>query len=135
MSPKLSYVPSIIKNFKCPLCDIYLFPPISQCVNGHTFCKKCFELVGGCDTCRAPVSEERHKLMEMWSENLLFPCECEINGCQFKGYYKDVLKHQKTCQWTYCNWKKTKPKSWGKKGRGKRNGIRKSGPKHPRQAG
>lgn len=107
MHHKLTYIPSVTKYYKCPLCDVYLFPPIFQCVNGHCYCKKCFELVGGCDTCKAPMSDKRHSLYEKWAETLEFPCECEINGCKYRGHYKDVLQHQKVCRWTCCNWVKS----------------------------
>nr|CAH7753962.1 unnamed protein product [Callosobruchus chinensis] len=42
---------AIILKFSCPTCDKYIYPPIGQCLRGHTFCPKCFNRMNRCPFC------------------------------------------------------------------------------------
>lgn len=110
-------------DFKCPICDQYMHPPIYMCANGHGLCNDCrtkikakntpcplytqSSIAATCTDCyRCPPMESIHA-------KILFPCRYSKEGCLVET--TNIEKHEDRCKYNTtrccplavnpCDWK------------------------------
>ncbi|XP_050379029.1 E3 ubiquitin-protein ligase SINAT5-like [Argentina anserina] len=83
---------------KCPVCTKSMYPPINQCLNGHTLCSICkLKVKNCCPTCREELGDIRCLALEKVAESLELPCKYSSFGClEIFPYYRKV-KHEARC--------------------------------------
>ncbi|CAG9854822.1 unnamed protein product [Phyllotreta striolata] len=104
----------LLNELKCPLCGVYMAPPIQQCRNGHDYCKECFELIYRCHRCHSMKGETRNHLLEKIYLKVHLPCKYACNGCEVKCKSKDLDAHEDECKYTLkrCPFTNTTCCSW-----------------------
>ena len=100
-------IPSIIENFKCPVCYDFMFPPFPQCIEGHNLCVNCFYRVKSCPICRADLCIITNNLLDEIYNMLAFPCpyeDCEemVLGKLMQNHMIQCVHRNVTCK--VCNY-------------------------------
>lgn len=85
------------KNFECPICKEYMYPPVFNCDLGHTVCKSCKSKMTLCPFCKAFIGNSRNFALEDILVTLRVACQNEDKGCKFKGGVQDVQLHELMC--------------------------------------
>ncbi|KAL6500017.1 E3 ubiquitin-protein ligase sinat2 [Orobanche gracilis] len=83
---------------ECPVCMKVMYPPIHQCLNGHTLCSKCQSKARRCPICRHELGNIRCLALERVAESLELPCKYQIMGCQDILPYPNRLRHGHNCR-------------------------------------
>nr|XP_023014552.1 uncharacterized protein LOC111504269 [Leptinotarsa decemlineata] len=107
-----------ISNLKCPICSLYMLPPIFECKTGHSFCDDCSAKEKKCPICRDPMDRVQNFTIEAVVKCMTYPCRYRRYGCQFANKALSMAEHEKFCefspyncpmkatlgcQWTSCN--------------------------------
>lgn len=90
---------SLLSALECPVCDVYMSPPIRQCKKGHAFCQECFIKLEQCPICRSekdPVA--RCWALEKMHATLEIPCRNSAAGCNFTCSGMNISSHQQECE-------------------------------------
>jgi len=105
----------LLSDLECPVCLVYMVPPIKLCTNGHNISSKCRERVQRCPTRRARFSEIRNVALENIARRQKYPCVNRQRGCLEFFSVEHIAKHHavfeyrkiecpfpflKTCSWT-----------------------------------
>ncbi|XP_018569484.1 putative E3 ubiquitin-protein ligase SINAT1 [Anoplophora glabripennis] len=87
----------ILDLFECPVCSVHMYPPIRQCVRGHTFCSECFDRFQRCPICRGSKGVGCDFILERIYLKLTVPCRYNFNGCKFSAKGLTVKDHEMSC--------------------------------------
>ncbi|KAJ8930350.1 hypothetical protein NQ314_016847 [Rhamnusium bicolor] len=90
---------SILADFECPICTNYMFPPIRNCVSGHSFCSQCFNRIARCSQCRGQKTFTRCFVLERICAKLTFPCKYQADGCTWGAKGALIKKHEIHCKY------------------------------------
>ncbi|XP_021831764.1 E3 ubiquitin-protein ligase SINAT3-like [Prunus avium] len=100
----LSPATSVHELLQCPVCKNSMFPPIHQCLNGHTLCSICKLRVNNrCPTCREELGDIRCLALEKVAVSLELPCKYCSLGCMEIFPYYSKLKHEAQCNFRPYN--------------------------------
>lgn len=81
----------------CEVCSQPHLFPMSQCQNGHLYCRACFARTGQCPTCRTEVlSPARCLLADLVAEALDIPMRCRW-GCGHSAAAQPREAHEAVC--------------------------------------
>lgn len=95
---------SVHELLECPVCTGSMYPPIHQCLNGHTLCSTCKTQVHNrCPTCRQELGDIRCLALEKVAESLELPCRYYSLGCPETFPYYSKLKHEMSCNFRPYN--------------------------------
>lgn len=83
--------------FECPVCKMFMKPPIFQCQSGHSICNLCRPRLEKCPTCRAIFGSARNYSLEGLTSGVHYPCVYHDLGCNENGAASQILKHEKEC--------------------------------------
>ncbi|PRQ17370.1 putative aminoacyltransferase, E1 ubiquitin-activating enzyme [Rosa chinensis] len=87
-----------------PVCTNSMYPPINQCLNGHTLCTICKSKVKNCcPTCREQLGDIRCLALEKVEESLKLPCKYRSLGCMEIFLYYKKVKHEAKCDFRPYN--------------------------------
>ncbi|XP_019869729.2 uncharacterized protein LOC109598289 isoform X2 [Aethina tumida] len=86
-----------LQELECPVCFLYMVPPIMQCEKGHSMCKGCTDQLTQCPTCKAPIKLTQNFALEKISRIMTFPCKND--RCDFKGKSNVIKEHETSCIW------------------------------------
>lgn len=89
----------MIREFECPVCQEYMFPPIMICTSGHSICSDCKSKLTKCPTCSSEYGNTRNYTLENMSSLVQLPCSNEPNGCNFVGNLVGIQKHKISCKY------------------------------------
>lgn len=89
---------NLLSYLECPVCNMYMLPPIHQCLTGHNLCCKCRPKLAQCPTCRGRIENTRNYALEAVSAKTKYPCMNRIYGCNIilPGSY--IEKHENECK-------------------------------------
>ncbi|KAL8122063.1 E3 ubiquitin-protein ligase SINAT2-like isoform X1 [Apium graveolens] len=88
----------------CPVCWNSMYPPISQCPNGHTICQSCkIQVKNICPICRQELGNIRCLALEKVAESLELPCKYKFLGCEGIFSYHNRLRHEQNCRYRPYN--------------------------------
>ncbi|KAJ8966102.1 hypothetical protein NQ314_003739 [Rhamnusium bicolor] len=90
-------VDSLGKNFDCPICKDYMYPPVFNCDLGHSVCKTCKMKMSTCPFCKASIGNSRNFVFEDILETLQITCHNESKGCAFSGKIQEIKLHELMC--------------------------------------
>lgn len=91
---------TILRELHCPICINYMFPPILQCTNGHSFCETCYLRLKLCPACQSGLTGVRNRSLEAVAEAIAgFPCTNQKNGCELKMPIEILTQHQLVCKY------------------------------------
>lgn len=113
----------IQSDFKCPICDQYMHPPIYMCANGHGLCNNCrtkiktkkspCPLYTQSDISATCTDCYRCLPMESIHAKIQFPCRYIKEGCSVET--TNIEKHEDHCKYNTtrccplavepCDWK------------------------------
>ncbi|KAJ3683793.1 hypothetical protein LUZ60_014020 [Juncus effusus] len=97
--PNLTDSSSVSDLLECPICLNAMFPPIHQCLNGHTICSDCKpKLHNLCPTCRHELGNIRCLALEKIASSLIIPCKYQNSGCPSKLPYYSMIEHESRCE-------------------------------------
>ncbi|KAK9732160.1 Seven in absentia protein family [Popillia japonica] len=85
----------LLNNLSCPICAIYMFDEIYQCILGHSICKTCFTRLQRCPTCTSPFNATRNYALESFAPLLRYPCRHD--GCNIYFSKKKLFDHEDMC--------------------------------------
>ncbi|PSN38637.1 hypothetical protein C0J52_26969 [Blattella germanica] len=85
----------LLKELECPVCLMYLRPPIQICASGHSVCHTCRQRVAVCPTCRAKFTVSRNVALENIAKGLQYPCS---NQCDELLTLDLINEHEMVCQ-------------------------------------
>ncbi|KAJ7295657.1 hypothetical protein O6H91_06G051500 [Diphasiastrum complanatum] len=89
---------SLHELLDCSVCISSMYPPIYQCLNGHTLCSSCKSRVQNrCPTCRHELGTIRCLALEKVAESVELPCRFQNLGCSEICPYYSKLKHESNC--------------------------------------
>ncbi|KAJ8924474.1 hypothetical protein NQ315_007271 [Exocentrus adspersus] len=88
---------SLRKALSCPICMVYMVPPIFSCPTGHTLCSICKPSLGKCPTCKATLGNTRNYLAEEMAAEVKLHCEYQVQGCAFFGIASELKIHEQDC--------------------------------------
>ena len=101
----------ILQTLQCPVCFDYMRPWIMMCLNGHSFCKTCKDVITACPICRSSTINIRNYALEETTVCLDYPCSYTENGCNLILPMKEMQIHVEncafkkfTCPITGCQW-------------------------------
>lgn len=83
--------------FECPVCKLFMKPPIFQCQSGHSICNVCRPRVEKCPTCRSIFGSTRNYSLEGLTSGVHYPCAYHDLGCTESGPANQILKHEREC--------------------------------------
>ncbi|XP_057655753.1 uncharacterized protein LOC130893538 [Diorhabda carinulata] len=69
-----------LQLLECPICKIYMSPPIFQCLSGHTICNSCKTIKIECPTCQESIQNTRNFTLEELSLKVELPDEKKLNS-------------------------------------------------------
>ncbi|XP_022744426.1 E3 ubiquitin-protein ligase SINAT5-like isoform X2 [Durio zibethinus] len=96
--PNVTVSSSVRELLECPVCLNAMYPPIHQCLNGHTLCSGCKPRVHNrCPTCRHELGNIRCLALEKVAASLELPCKYQSFGCSGIYPYYSKLKHESQC--------------------------------------
>ena len=105
-NPTSTVKPSVVTSIsfhellECLVCTNSMYPPIHQCLNGHTLCSGCKSKVNNrCPTCRYELGNIRGLALEKVAASLELPCKYQSHGCQEIFPYYIKLNHE--AQYTF----------------------------------
>lgn len=91
-------VNSILRELRCPVCLVYMIPPIYQCFTGHSICKNCSPRLNQCPTCRKDLLPVRNIALENLAAGVKYPCFYRLTGCN-KAFPMHLIEgHERECQ-------------------------------------
>ncbi|MBA0601896.1 hypothetical protein Gorai_002099 [Gossypium raimondii] len=91
---------SVRELLECPVCCNSMYPPILQCLNGHTLCSGCKPKVDNrCPTCRHELGNIRCLALEKLAASLELPCKYQSFGCNGIYPYYSKPKHEYQCSY------------------------------------
>ncbi|KAJ3692274.1 hypothetical protein LUZ60_012624 [Juncus effusus] len=97
-APPPAAAASVMELLECPVCAHSMFPPIHQCLNGHTLCSNCkLRVHNRCPTCRQELGDIRCLALEKVAESLELPCRFDVHGCPDVHPYLTKHKHESQC--------------------------------------
>lgn len=88
---------SLLSHLECPVCNMYMLPPIHQCLTGHNICCKCRPKIGQCPTCRGRIENTRNYALESVSAKAKYPCINRMFGCYVVMPGSLIEKHELEC--------------------------------------
>ncbi|KAL5552286.1 hypothetical protein UlMin_002462 [Ulmus minor] len=96
-SAVISPAKSLYRLLECSVCANSMYPPIYQCLNGHTLCSTCKPRAKNkCPTCEQELGDIRCLALEKVAESLQLPCKyCSMGCTEFFPYYSK-LEHEKS---------------------------------------
>ncbi|KAA3481318.1 E3 ubiquitin-protein ligase SINAT5-like [Gossypium australe] len=98
--PNLIVSSNVRELLECPVCLNAMYPPIHQCLNGHTLCSGCKPRVHNrCPTCRHELGNIRCLALEKVAASLELPCKYQSYGCVGIYPYYSKLKHESQCSY------------------------------------
>lgn len=83
--------------FECPVCKMFMKPPIFQCQSGHSLCNVCRPKLEKCPTCRAIFGSTRNYSLEGLTSGVHYPCSYHDLGCKESGPANKMVKHEREC--------------------------------------
>lgn len=88
------------EEYECPVCLQIMAPPVYQCKNGHTMCKKCYSNSSmlNCPECRIPLDKKnppRNIIAEKLGEKIRF--KCSNKGCTERFPLSKLHPHLDVC--------------------------------------
>lgn len=83
--------------FECPVCKMFMKPPIFQCQSGHSVCNVCRPRLEKCPTCRAIFGSTRNYSLEGLTSGVYYPCAYHDQGCTESGTANQIVKHEREC--------------------------------------
>lgn len=103
---------NLIQEFECPVCQEYMFPPISLCSLGHSICSDCKSRLSKCPTCQSSYGNTRNYSLENMIQLVHLACRNEIHGCDFIGTLSSLHEHKLNCDYdcvkcpipSHCKW-------------------------------
>lgn len=96
---RFSSINGVNELLQCPICSHSMYPPILQCLNGHTICSQCKQKMSNrCPTCHQELGNIRCLALEKMAESLEFPCRHQSTGCTEMLPYYDKQKHEGLCR-------------------------------------
>jgi E3 ubiquitin-protein ligase SIAH1 len=109
-NPTSTVKPSVVTSIsfhellECLVCTNSMYPPIHQCLNGHTLCSGCKSKVNNrCPTCRYELGNIRGLALEKVAASLELPCKYQSHGCQEIFPYYSKLNHEAQCTFRSYN--------------------------------
>ncbi|GLG98385.1 Probable E3 ubiquitin-protein ligase sinah, partial [Gryllus bimaculatus] len=88
----------MLRLLECPVCMEHMFPPIEQCVNGHSVCARCRLCVSECPECKGRFAGTRCRRLEAICEVLLpRPCRHSTLGCRERLFADALPQHEAAC--------------------------------------
>nr|AXO66325.1 ubiquitin protein ligase activity [Fraxinus mandshurica] len=98
LKPNVAVSSSVRELLECPVCLNAMYPPIHQCLNGHTLCSGCKPKVHNrCPSCRHELGNIRCLALEKVAASLELPCKYQSFGCMGIYPYYSKLKHESQC--------------------------------------
>lgn len=84
----------------CLGCRERLHPPVSACDNSHYVCNYCMQAKNHkCPSCGEKVSYLNQLMVNSMVAIFMFHCKYSQSGCQFKAVPKDLVIHEKSCNY------------------------------------
>lgn len=91
---------AVLRELECPICTNYMFPPILQCTNGHSYCETCYLQLKICPVCQSPFTGVRNRSLEAVVDAMAaFPCINEKYGCKLKMPIQVRIQHEQMCKY------------------------------------
>lgn len=88
-------------EFKCPICMTCYMSNIFQCINGHSICDNCVDIVpnGECPQCRVSyeMGKIRNRSLEAVRNQMPFPCRFSGLGCKEQVSFQQMKAHARFC--------------------------------------
>ena len=93
-------VDELSRRLECPVSfNVPRDLPIAQCSMGQITCKKCKATLIECPTCGRELFKDFSSSIYAWMIEQI-PHKCKYNhlGCQTQEFLKDILEHEKLCE-------------------------------------
>ena len=87
----------LLSVMKCPVCNEYMVPPITLCVNGHNVCGICKPKLDVCPTCRDLFLGVKNEALEKLAREVKYPCSYQKFGCKEVLALYMLVEHQSKC--------------------------------------
>lgn len=87
----------LLLELECPVCTVYMLPPITICHNGHNICNSCKSELNSCPTCMGDFTDIRNISLEKICGIVKFPCKYKQNGCLEILPLDVILRHESEC--------------------------------------
>jgi E3 ubiquitin-protein ligase SIAH1 len=84
-------------ELECPVCMLYMTPPIPLCVNGHSICNACRQKVDQCPTCRQQFLNSGCSILENIIQKIKYSCQYYKEGCKYESAVNDIALHEARC--------------------------------------
>lgn len=86
---------SLLLELECPICTLYMAPPIRQCSTGHSICEPCIIKLKQCPLCTSEFTQARNLSLESLASRLQYPCSNA--GCTAKLTLTNRDYHERNC--------------------------------------
>jgi E3 ubiquitin-protein ligase SIAH1 len=86
-----------MEELKCPVCRMYMTPPIPMCQNGHNICNTCRQKVNQCPTCSYQFVKSRCWILENIVQKIKYRCQYYKEGCEYESAGNDIGFHEAHC--------------------------------------
>ncbi|KAB0792129.1 hypothetical protein PPYR_14090 [Photinus pyralis] len=90
-----------LEELECPVCNLYMVPPIFICPTGHSLCNKCKQKLNTCPTCRVPMQDTRNFTLEKLTATVRYPCCYTDYGCTVVLQADHIKIHELHCNYAY----------------------------------
>ena len=87
----------LLNHLECPVCLVYMTPPIILCENGHKICNICEPKVNSCPSCRGQFARTRNLALEDLASQVMYPCKYRTYGCTETFGQDKIVGHQTKC--------------------------------------
>lgn len=87
----------LLVELECPICSLYMSPPIRQCATGHSICENCRRKLPKCGLCQGVFTESRNISLEGLAIKMRYPCINKNYGCNIKLAYNEKEIHESQC--------------------------------------
>jgi len=89
----------MLRIIECPVCQEIPFPPIFQCVTGHSICKNCRTKLKECPMCKEVITDTRNYTVETLVQNYKHVCSYSPAGCDVVQTGDLIENHLSVCQY------------------------------------
>jgi E3 ubiquitin-protein ligase SIAH1 len=84
-------------ELKCPVCMLYMTPPIPMCENGHCICNTCRQKESRCPTCGQQILNSRCCILENIVQKIKYRCQYHKEGCEYECGGNEIGSHEAQC--------------------------------------